>query len=97
MAAGLLCKTLKSLDTTCGQKKCLKWCATCYLHERAIVIDPVQAYEARNELTGKRSQREGRRTMTGKKKQVKPAAKKDPKKTLKGAKKLGETKLMIVY
>jgi len=27
---------------------------------------------------------------------VKPAAKKDPKKTLKGAKKLGETKLMMV-
>jgi hypothetical protein len=35
-------------------------------------------------------------TMAEKKKQVKPAAKKDPKKTLKGAKKLGETKLMIV-
>jgi hypothetical protein len=30
-----------------------------------------------------------------KKNQVKPAAKKDPKKTLKGAKKLGETKLMV--
>jgi hypothetical protein len=35
--------------------------------------------------------------MAGKKKQVKPAAKKDPKKTLKGAKKLGDTKLMVVY
>ena len=34
--------------------------------------------------------------MAEKKKQVKPAAKKDPKKTLKGAKKLGETKLMVV-
>jgi len=34
--------------------------------------------------------------MAEKKKQVKPAAKKDPKKTLKGAKKLGETKLMMV-
>jgi hypothetical protein len=31
-----------------------------------------------------------------KKKQVKSAAKRDPKKTLKGAKKLGETKLMII-
>jgi hypothetical protein len=27
---------------------------------------------------------------------VKPAAKRDPKKTLKGAKKLGETKLMLI-
>jgi hypothetical protein len=27
---------------------------------------------------------------------VKPAAKKDPKKTLKGAKKLGDTKLMVL-
>ena len=35
--------------------------------------------------------------MAGKKKQVKPAAKKDAKKTLKGAKKLGDTKLMVVY
>jgi hypothetical protein len=34
--------------------------------------------------------------MAEKKKQAKPAAKKDPKKTLKGAKKLGETKLMII-
>jgi hypothetical protein len=34
--------------------------------------------------------------MAGKKKQVKPAPKKDAKKTLKGAKKLGETKLMII-
>ena len=34
--------------------------------------------------------------MAGKKKQVKPAAKRDPKKTLKGAKKLGEAKLMVV-
>jgi hypothetical protein len=34
--------------------------------------------------------------MSETKKQVKRAAKKDPKKTLKGAKKLGETKLMIV-
>ena len=34
--------------------------------------------------------------MAGKKKQVKPAATKDPKKTLKGAKKLGETKLMVL-
>ena len=29
-------------------------------------------------------------------KPVKPAAKKEPKKTLKGAKKLGETKLMVI-
>ena len=34
--------------------------------------------------------------MAEKKNQVKPAAKKNPKKTLKGAKKLGETKLMVV-
>jgi len=34
--------------------------------------------------------------MAGKKKQVKPAPKKDAKKSLKGAKKLGETKLMTV-
>jgi hypothetical protein len=34
--------------------------------------------------------------VAGKKKQVKPAAKKEPKKALKGAKKLGETKLMII-
>jgi hypothetical protein len=34
--------------------------------------------------------------MPEKKKQVKPAAKKDAKKVLKGAKKLGETKLMFV-
>jgi len=34
--------------------------------------------------------------MPGKKKQVKPAAKKDSKKALKGPKKLGETKLMVV-
>ena len=34
--------------------------------------------------------------MIEKKKEVKAAAKKDPKKTLKGAKKLGETKLMII-
>jgi len=35
--------------------------------------------------------------MAGKKKQVKPASKKDAKKTLKGGKKLGETKLMVTY
>ena len=35
-------------------------------------------------------------TMAEKKKQVKPAAKKEPKKTLKGSKKLGETKLMTI-
>ena len=34
--------------------------------------------------------------MAGKKKQVKAAPKKNPKKTLKGSKKLGETKLMSV-
>ena len=35
--------------------------------------------------------------MACKKKQVKAAPKKDAKKTLKGTKKLGETKLMTVY
>jgi hypothetical protein len=34
--------------------------------------------------------------MPGKKKQVKPAPKKAAKKTLKGSKKLGETKLMTM-
>jgi hypothetical protein len=34
--------------------------------------------------------------MACKKKQVKPAPKKDAKKTLKGSKKLGETKLMTI-
>jgi hypothetical protein len=34
--------------------------------------------------------------MACKKKQVKPAPKQDAKKTLKGSKKLGETKLMMV-
>ena len=34
--------------------------------------------------------------MAEKKKLVKPAAKKETKKTLKGAKKLGETKLMVL-
>jgi hypothetical protein len=34
--------------------------------------------------------------VTEKKKQVKPTARKDPKKTLKGAKELGETKLMVL-
>jgi hypothetical protein len=34
--------------------------------------------------------------MAEKKNQVKAAVKKDPKKTLKGAKKLGETKLMAM-
>jgi hypothetical protein len=34
--------------------------------------------------------------MAAKKKQVKPPAKKDPKKALKGAKKLGETRLMVI-
>jgi hypothetical protein len=35
--------------------------------------------------------------MAGKKKEVKAAPKKAAKKTLKGSKKLGETKLMAVY
>ena len=36
-------------------------------------------------------------TMAGKKKQLKAAPKKETKKTLKGAKKLGDTKLMLRY
>jgi hypothetical protein len=35
--------------------------------------------------------------MQGEKKQMKPAPRKDLKKTLQGAKKLGETKLMVTH
>jgi hypothetical protein len=49
----------------------------------------------RTKLAGKRSRREGKHAMSGKKKQVKPAPKKDAKKSLQGVKKLGDTKLMV--
>ena len=57
---------------------------------------PGQSAAQEIQMSGIRQIRRQEMTMADRKKQVKPAPKKDTKKTLKGAKKLGETKLMTV-
>jgi hypothetical protein len=74
-----------------GLEKVSDWCATCSLHKRKGASE--QSQPSRSRI--KHVKRRENKTMAEKK--VKVAPKKEAKKSLKGSKKLGETKLMISH